>query len=263
MENAKHFGVLIAGDELLSGKRTDRHLPHVIATLQARGMRVAWSRVVSDHRKRLVHELKLTRLDAAPVFCFGGIGATPDDQTRQAAAEAFGRPLVRNLEAVAMIKDRFGDAACPNRIRMADLPAGCVLIPNPDCRIPGFSLCGHHFFPGFPSLAWPMLEWVLDHYYPHAMPLEVEKSVRVFDVSESGLIPLMNRLSAGHTGAALFSLPHIAAMNSIELGFRGERAAVEDAFTDLVNALTRRGLRFESLFAGEGETTNAFRQIVV
>ena len=260
MNNARQFGMVIIGDELLSGKRTDKHLPHVIDALQARGMRVAWSRVVTDQHKRLVHELKMTRLDSLPVFCFGGIGATPDDHTRQAAAEAFGIPLVRNQDAAAMIKDRFGDAAYPCRIRMADLPEDCVLIPNPDSSIPGFTLYDHHFFPGFPSLAWPMLDWVLDHYHAHAMPREVEKSVRVFDTTESGLIPLMNKLSAGHAGAALFSLPHMAAINSIELGFRGEQAAVEAAFTDLVNALARHDLEFESL--SEGAATNALRQIV-
>ena len=261
MNNARQFGVVIIGDELLCGKRTDKHLPHVIGALQARGMRVAWSRVVSDHHKRLVHELKMTQLDSLPVFCFGGIGATPDDHTRQAAAEAFGIPLVRRPDAVAMIKDRFGDAADPNRLRMADLPEDCVLIPNPDSRIPGFTLYDHHFFPGFPSLAWPMLGWVLDHYHSHAMPQEVEKSVRVFDTTESGLIPLMNELSSGHAGAALFSLPHMAAINSIELGFRGEQAAVEAAFTDLVNALARHDLKFEGLL--EGAATNALSQIVV
>ena len=261
MNNAGQFGVVIIGDELLNGKRTDKHLPHVIEVLQARGMHVAWSRVVSDNYSRLVHELKMTQLDSLTVFCFGGIGATPDDHTRQAAAEAFGTPLVRNMDAVAMIKGRFGDDAYPYRVRMADLPEECVLIPNPDSRIPGFTLYDHHFFPGFPSLAWPMLDWVLDHYHSHVMPQEVEKSVRVFDTTESGLIPLMNVLSAAHARAALFSLPHMAAINSIELGFRGERAAVEAAFTDLVSALAKHGLEFESM--SEGASTNTFRQSVV
>lgn len=261
MNNARQFGVVIIGDELLSGKRTDKHLPHVIDALQARGMRVAWSRVVTDQHKRLVHELKMTRLDSLPVFCFGGIGATPDDHTRQAAAEAFGIPLVRNQDAAAMIKDRFGDAAYPCRILMADLPEDCVLIPNPDSSIPGFTLYDHHFFPGFPSLAWPMLDWVLDHYYSHKAPLEVEKSARVFHVHESALIQLMDELSASHVHARLFSLPHMAEIKTIELGFRGERDAVEAAFSELVTALTTRALEFEVL--QQAVTTNAFRQIVV
>lgn len=261
MNKARQFGVVIVGDELLSGKRTDKHLPHVIETLHARGRCVAWSRVVSDDHNRLVHELKLTRLDSVPVFCFGGIGATPDDQTRHAAARAFGTRLVRHPDAVSMIEDRFGAAAYPDRVRMADLPEDCLLIPNPHSRIPGFTLFEHHFFPGFPSMAWPMLDWVLDTYYCHDMPPEVEQSVRVFATHESALIQLMEALSAGHPRAKIFSLPHMAAVNSIELGFRGERAAVEAALSDLLTALKTRAVEFETL--DEGVSTNALRQTVV
>ena len=261
MNKARQFGVVIVGDELLSGKRTDKHLSHVIETLHARGMCVAWSRVAGDDRNRLVHELTLSRQDSVPVFCFGGIGATPDDQTRQAAARAFGTRLVRHPDAVSMIEDRFGREAYPVRVRMAELPEDCLLIPNPHSRIPGFTLSDHHFFPGFPSMAWPMLDWVLDHYYCHDMLPEVEKSVRVFDTHESALIQLMDQLSAGHCRAKLFSLPHMAAVNSIELGFRGEQAAVEAAFSDLLAALKTRAVEFENLDAGAA--INALRQTVV
>ena len=252
---------MIVGDELLSGKRIDKHLPHVIEILHARGMCVAWSRVLSDTRSRLAYELKQTRLDSVPVFCFGGIGATPDDQTRQAAGDAFGTRLVRHPEAVRLIEDRFGAGAYPNRIRMADLPEDCLLIPNPHSRIPGFSLFEHHFFPGFPSMAWPMLDWVLETYYGHNMPPQVERSVRVFDTYESALVQLMDELSAGHPCAKLFSLPHLAVENSIELGFRGERAAVEAALAALTSALKSRAVAFEKIDAVS--STGALRQTVV
>jgi molybdopterin-biosynthesis enzyme MoeA-like protein len=261
MCNDRQFGVIVTGAELLCGKRMDKHLPHVIQTLQARGMQVEWSRTVGDLQSRLVRELRSTQLDSLPVFCFGGIGATPDDKTREAAAEAFGTRLVRHPEAITMIEDRFGDSASPGRLRMADLPEDCLLIPNPHTGFPGFTLFDHHFFPGFTSMAWPMLDWVLDHYYSHKAPLEVEKSARVFHVHESALIQLMDELSASHVHARLFSLPHMAEIKTIELGFRGERDAVEAAFSELVTALTTRALEFEVL--QQAVTTNAFRQIVV
>jgi len=261
MNDAMQFGLVVIGDEILCGKRTDKHQPHVIEVLQARGLQVAWSRVVGDHRQRLVHELQLTQLDALPVLCFGGIGATPDDQTRQAAAKAFGTRLVRHPDAAAMIEDQFGDRAYPDRMRMADLPEDCLLIPDPHNRIPGFTLYDHHFFPGFPSMAWPMLDWVLDHYYPYHAAPETEKSVRVFHTRESDLISLMDDLSAAHTGAKLFSLPHMGSIPSIELGFRGEQSAVGAAFSGLVAALSMRGLEFECL--QEVEDRNTLRQKVV
>ncbi len=164
------------------------------------------------------------------MLCFGGIGATPDDQTRQAAAEAFGTRLVKHPGAAAVIEEAFGSDAYPNRIRMADLPEDCLLIPNPYNRIPGFTLYDHHFFPGFPSMAWPMLDWVLDHYYPrkrNAGSREVREDI---SCRESELVQLMEDLSGVHPQVKLFSLPHMAEINSIEFGFRGEQAAVDAAF---------------------------------
>ena len=260
MDTEQQFGVVVVGAEILRGRRSDKHLPHVIDTLQARGLQVAWFRVLGDDRRRLTQEFKLTQLDEVPVLCFGGIGATPDDQTRQAAAEAFGTRLLRHPAAVAEIEKQFGEAAYPNRIRMAELPEDCLLIPNPHNRIPGFTLYDHHFFPGFPAMAWPMLDWVLDQYYPQHGPQTVEKSVRVFDVPESELFRLMDDLSADHAHAELFSLPHMAGINSIELGFRGERAVVEAAFSDLVTELTQRALVFQSL--QEKTTADRLRQTV-
>jgi len=260
MSDVTQFGMVLIGDEILCGKRTDKHLPHVIEVLQARGMQVAWSRVVSDNRQRLVHELQVTQLDAVPVLCFGGIGATTDDQTRQAAAEAFGTRLVRHPDAAAMIEDQFGDDAYPHRIRMADLPEDCLLIPNSYNRIPGFILYDHYFFPGFTSMAWPMLDWVLDQYYPQVAAPQMEKSVRVFHARESDLVQLMDELSAGLSGAKLFSLPHLNSVHSIELGFRGEQSAVEEAFSGLVSALTTRALEFQCL---QEEDSSALRQTVV
>jgi len=250
MSAVREFGVVVVGDEILCGKRADKHLPHVIEALQARGMQVAWSRVVGDNQQRLAHELKMTQLDALPVFCFGGIGATPDDRTRQAVADAFGTCLVKHPDAVAFIEDQFGEDACPDRMRMADLPEDCLLIPNPHNQIPGFTLYDHHFFPGFPTMAWPMLDWVLDRYYPHNLMLEVEKSVKVLHARESELVQLMDALSVAHPRAKLFSLPHMAEINSIEFGFRGEEAVVDAAFTDLVKALNSRALVFEFMHAG-------------
>jgi molybdopterin-biosynthesis enzyme MoeA-like protein len=244
MKDPQQFGLLVIGDEILTGKRTDRHCSHVIETLGRRGLQLAWARFTGDDRRRLVRELQQTGEDVVPVFCFGGIGATPDDQTRQAAAEAFDAPLVRNPDALAMIENRFGKDAWPNRILMADLPEHCALIPNAYNQVPGFSLYDHHFMPGFPVMAWPMLDWVLDHYYPAAHVQRQEKSVRVINVRESDLLQLMLALSVRHPDARLFSLPHLGEVNFIEIGFRGEQGAVAAALADLVSCLEARGLVF-------------------
>jgi len=238
-------GLVVVGDEVLLGKRHDRHFGHVTESMAKRGMQLAWCRYVGDDRQRLAEELRQTQLDDIPVFCFGGIGATPDDQTRQAAADAFGAKLVLHPEAASLIEEQFGEQAYPNRIRMAHLPEGCLLIPNPFNRIPGFTLYEHHFFPGFPQMAWDMLHWVLDTYYPSGREPDVERSVRVFSVKESELLGMMERLSARHPETRLFSLPHLGGVNSIELGFRGQAAEVEKAFAGLIEELNHRGLVFD------------------
>jgi len=235
------FGVLVIGDEILSGKRRDKHFTHVIETLRTRGLSVAWYRVASDDPQALYESLCQSQQGDVPVFCFGGIGATPDDNTRQAAARAFGRELQVHAGALALIETQFGTAARPNRVRMAELPQGAVLIPNPVNRIAGFTLHEHHFFPGFPSMAWPRLDWVLGHYYP---PCEgnalQERSLRVLGVPESELLPLMETLVQEFPAARLFSLPHHGQPHSVELGFRGEQPVVDAAFSRLV-ALLRQG----------------------
>jgi molybdopterin-biosynthesis enzyme MoeA-like protein len=238
-------GAVIVGDELLSGRREDRHLRHLIGVLRARAMRLAWCRLVGDERSGLSEELSQTRRQQLPVFCFGGIGATPDDQTRPAAAQAFERELVRHTEAAALIEAQFGSGAWPNRIRMADLPRGASLIPNPVNRIPGFTLDHHHFLPGFPEMAWPMLDWVLDEYYRgRGAPMQ-ERAVHVFGVPESQLLEMMEELVEQHPQARLFSLPQLGDKGKIELGFRGSPDAVERAFQDLLARLASAALSFE------------------
>jgi molybdopterin-biosynthesis enzyme MoeA-like protein len=240
------FGVLVIGDEILTGKRQDKHFPHVVTRLRARGLSVTWYRVAGDDRRALIETLRQTRQGGIPVFCFGGIGATPDDNTRQAAAQAFGCRLQVHDEALALIEAQFGAAARPNRVRMAELPEGCLLIPNPVNRIPGFTLYEHHFFPGFPSMAWPMLDWVLERYYPACEDSALyERSLRVFGVPESELLVLMGALTRQFPAARLFSLPRCGEPASIELGFRGAQPTVEAALTSLVTALEQRRLVFE------------------
>jgi molybdopterin-biosynthesis enzyme MoeA-like protein len=88
-----NFGLIIVGDEILSGKRQDKHLPKVIELLGARGLALAWARYVGDDRRLITEALRHAIASGDAVFCCGGIGATPDDHTRQCAAAALGVAL--------------------------------------------------------------------------------------------------------------------------------------------------------------------------
>jgi molybdopterin-biosynthesis enzyme MoeA-like protein len=244
------IGALIIGDEILSGKRQDKHLPHLIDTLRARGLALSWARIEGDDRGRLTAVLHESFARGDIVFSFGGVGATPDDHTRQAAAATLGVDLVRHPEAVALLEQQFGAAAYPNRVLMAEFPAGSEIIPNPVNRVASFSVRDHHFFPGFPNMAWPMLDWVLArHYATLAAPPSEERAIVVYDAGESQLLAVMNDNVARFPRLSLFSLPSFVPDGGrrLELGVRGDPAIVDAALAHLVAGVEAAGFRWEPL----------------
>ena len=244
------LGALIIGDEILSGKRADKHLAHVIDTLSARGLALDYALYVGDDRARLTDALRASFARGDVLFSFGGIGATPDDHTRQAAAAALDLPLERHPEALREIEARFGAEAYPHRVLMAEFPAGSRVIPNPYNRIAAFAIRDHHFFPGFPQMAWPMLDWVLAGWLADlAREPPSERAVVVHDAGESQLLPLMDAVTAAFPQVKLFSLPTFLAddRRRLELGVRGPAAEVERAFAVLRDGVKASGFRWEPL----------------
>jgi molybdopterin-biosynthesis enzyme MoeA-like protein len=232
------FGAFIIGDELLVGKRQDKHLPFVIEALAKRGLRLSWAHYLGDEPERITAALRLSLDSKDVVFSFGGIGATPDDHTRQCAAAALKAPLRIHPDAEREIRARFGGEVTPQRLQMGEFPEGSAIIPNPVNRIPGFSVRDHHFVPGFPQMAWPMVEWVLDTKYRDRFNAQVwkEQSILVFEAGESQLIPAMQAVEASYKGIKVFSLPSMGQDGSrihVELGVRGNPAEVEPAMQKL------------------------------
>ncbi|MBU3738738.1 MAG: competence/damage-inducible protein A, partial [Rhodoferax sp.] len=110
-ERPPFIGLVIIGDEILSGKRADKHLPKVIELLKARGLSLDHADYVGDSPERITATLRRAFDSGGLVFSCGGIGATPDDHTRQCAAAALGRPLVLHPQARALIRERMQDVA--------------------------------------------------------------------------------------------------------------------------------------------------------
>jgi len=242
------LGILIIGDEILSGKRRDGHFSHAVESLARRGLGLKWCRIVGDDPDLIVATLRQTYASGDVVFSFGGIGATPDDHTRRCAALAAKVELIRHPAAVAEIEAQFGAEAYPRRILMADLPAASTIIPNPFNRVPGFSLKDHHFLPGFPQMAWPMMEWVLDTHYPqlrNQLP-ETELVITAFDVMESPLLDVMNELVRRWPAVNFASLPHIGADGRwLELSVRGKIKPAGEAMDFLKREIAALGYRWE------------------
>ena len=281
------FGLIVIGDEILSGKRADKHLAKVIELLGARGLALGWAEYVGDSPARITAALKRAFESGDVVFSTGGIGATPDDHTRQCAARALGVDLALHPEAAALILERMQDVAREqgkpyeperpdnaHRLNMGVFPAGARIIPNPYNKIPGFSCYpprpdlsaagppqgakapaggsephdvgergGIHFVPGFPVMAWPMIEWVLDTHYRHrfASGAWTERSVIVFGAMEATLTPLMEAIERAHPRLKVFSLPsvdHPEHGRHIELGIKGDPLAVSQAWPELLGGLS-------------------------
>jgi len=244
------FGAYIIGDEILVGKRQDKHLATLIAALAARGLRLGWALYLGDDPARLTAALKHSFASKDVVFSYGGIGATPDDHTRQCAAAALGVSLKLHADAEREIRGRFGGETTPQRLAMGEFPAGATIIPNPVNRIPGFSLGDHHFVPGFPQMAWPMVEWVLDQRYRALFDSEkwAESAILVYEAGESQLIPAMQAVETAFPGIKVFSLPSMGQDGSrihVELGVRGDPAQVPPAMALLKRTVGEGGFPYK------------------
>lgn len=233
----KPIHAIIIGDEILSGKRNDKHLNYLTKLLTSKGLSLIKADFVQDDSKAIAEtiESKLQYI----VFCFGGIGATPDDCTRQAAAKAHNRKIIRNPKALKLIVDKFGDDAYPKRVMMSDLPEGAELIPNNINNIPGFFINEHYFMPGFPEMSWPMIDWILtSNYCDQLNNQKLDASVWIDGVPESMLIDLMNDVAKNNPNTKIYSLPKLEPKIKVELGVNGNILDVEKAMKEIKNGLS-------------------------
>ncbi len=239
------FQLFIIGDEILSGRRQDQHFPVMLDKLKSRGHRLIGVRYLPDHRPTLVEAFRLSLVAGQRVISCGGIGATPDDHTRQALGEALGLPLVAQPEALRILEARFGAATYPHRVHLAEFPQGAALVPNPVNQVAGCSIREHYLLPGFPEMAWPMADWLLDQYYPAVTPLQT-LSIIVPGAREGELIPLMEALTVRWPEVAFSSLPSFGnarhAGLHIDFSVTGTAEEAAEAMQFLQQGLQQAGL---------------------
>lgn len=253
---ARRFGLIVIGDEILSGRRQDKHLTKFIELLSERGLTLSWAKYVADDPDQITATLKESFANGDVVFSTGGIGATPDDHTRQSAANALSTSLLLHPTARELIVGRIqamaegdpikADLQLPenqHRFKMGEFPLGSEIIPNPYNQIPGFRIQEHHFLPGFPVMAAPMMAWCLDTHYADLFHQENwgERSFIVPKGVESSLSPLMEHIEATFPGVKVFSLPSVGdparggiyTQRHIELGIKGDASLLDVAWDAL------------------------------
>jgi len=247
---SRNFGAIIIGDEILSGKRQDKHFAKIAELLAARGLCLNWVEYLGDDRSRLSATFKRTMAAGDVVFSCGGIGNTPDDHTRQAVAAALGVGLELHPEGYEELKVRFkGEEITDQRRQLVTFPAGVKIIPNPFNRIPGFMANEHYFVPGFPQMAHPMIEWALDTFYRDLFqPVDgkIEKALLLSGPTayESALLDLMERIVHDYPTLRLFSLPSLQGKERkhLELGVEGNPALVDQAMEEIRLEVEARGI---------------------
>ncbi len=203
-----NFYSVIIGTELLNGRRTDAHFSFLNAQLLSRGWEHKASFVIGDDTNLMENIFNLIKNDQNSVmFCFGGIGATPDDYTRVVAGKVFTNGKMEfHEEAKSRIINQFGDEAFPHRINMAYLPINAKLLKNVVNNVAGFYLEDRFFFtPGFPSMSQAMVVEALDKIYPKS-DIEKYRLVMTINASENDLINTMQKIPEN---IELSSLPKI------------------------------------------------------
>lgn len=164
-----HIYAVIIGSEILNRRRDDKHFDYLTKALGQKGFTLFASFIIKDDKTLIESIYSLIKNDPkAMMFSFGGIGSTPDDLTRQLCANVFSdSKLYRHPQFEKDIIDRLGERAYPHPITMSDLPKDAGLLFNPVNNMSGFYLQERYFFmPGFPEMAQPMTDSILQMYLP-------------------------------------------------------------------------------------------------
>jgi molybdopterin-biosynthesis enzyme MoeA-like protein len=241
IENPNFYSVII-GSELLNGRRVDKHFEFLNQELLKRGFEQKASFIIKDEPKFIEDIFKLILNDKNSVmFSFGGIGATPDDLTREVSAKVFRDSKMEfHIEAKELIVDRFKESAYPHRVNMAKLPVGSKLLKNVVNQVAGYYLDDRFFFtPGFPEMAHPMVVEALDKLYSKNSP-KYRESFTIFS-GENSLIDIMKRVNESEV--ELSSLPQIVR----------DRRAVVISIASIDKDLTKKWVEF---FLSEIEKLN-------
>lgn len=238
------FGLFIIGNEILDGRKDDKHFSTARRLLCARHIPLRYATVLPDDPELIENQLRWAMLQPEPFFCCGGIGSTPDDYTRDCAARAVGVETELHPEGVAILKSRFGSAATPMRLKMVEFPMGAILIPNPFNQVPGFRVANGHFLPGFPEMAEPMMEWVLDTWYEPG-EVRIARSLVLPGCKEADLVDLMTSFIADHPGVTFSSLPMFTETGTeVHFGLEGRPDDVTSGLSELMRRLDGAGVAY-------------------
>ena len=199
--------LVVIGDEILSGRTQDKNVAQVATWLNDQGIRLAEVRVVPDVIERIADAVNALRSTHDYVFTTGGIGPTHDDITVDAIATALDVPVVIHPDARRILEDYYRDrpgGVTDARLRMARVPEGAELIPNPTSGAPGVKIANVYIMAGVPYIAASMLEALTGKLQGGRPIVSVTVGARA---PESDVADLLRETEAAHPGVAIGSYP--------------------------------------------------------
>jgi molybdenum cofactor synthesis domain-containing protein len=200
-------GLLVIGDEILSGRTKDKNIGYIAEYLTALGIDLAEVRIVGDEETAIVEALNALRARCTYVFTTGGIGPTHDDITAECVAKAFGVPISHDPRAIAILKERLaqtGGELNEARMRMTRIPAGAELVHNKVSAAPGFWLGNVIVMAGVPSIMQAMLDEVAPKLKTGVRMLS--ETVRA-DAREGDIGTPLGEIAKAHPDVAIGSYP--------------------------------------------------------
>jgi molybdenum cofactor synthesis domain-containing protein len=198
-------GLLVIGDEILSGRTKDKNIGYIAEYLTNIGIDLKEVRVVADHEPAIVEALNALRQRYTYVFTTGGIGPTHDDITADCVARAFGVSIDYDPRAVAIMRERFADSDLNEaRMRMTRIPAGAELVLNKISKAPGFWIGNVIVMAGVPSIMQAMLDEVAPKLQTNAKVLS--ETIRA-DLREGDIGTELGAIAQAHPEVSIGSYP--------------------------------------------------------
>ncbi len=199
-------GLVVIGDEILSGRTNDENTNWIADKLTHQGIQLMEVRIVPDLEEKIVRAVNTLKTMYDYVLTTGGIGPTHDDITARSIANAVGRQLERNADAIEVLRDYYGDDAelTESRLKMAEMPEGASLIPNPVSGAPGFIIENIHVMAGVPRIMQAMLDYVLDGLEGGRVLLS---NTLTYGVQESELAGMLEDLQKQYPAVKIGSYP--------------------------------------------------------
>ncbi len=206
MEHRKTAALIVIGNEILSGRTHDTNTPWIAERLLGKGIFIEEVRIIPDREEAIVEAVRTLREKVDYVLTTGGIGPTHDDITTSCVAKAFGARLERNEDAFRMLEEYYGlEHITPPRAKMAQIPAGARLIPNPVSAAPGFIMDNVYVMAGVPRIMQAMMDFVIEQLEPGT---PVVSNTITCTLPESALAQELSDLQDRYADIEIGSYPH-------------------------------------------------------